>query len=64
MYDLTGENELDLEALRAKLRRMSDRDLLRFGRAARYMCSAFANHGKAPRREFEIQLLPTTPEIR
>jgi hypothetical protein len=56
MYDLTGENELDLEALRAKLRRMSDRDLLRFGRAARYMCSAFANHGKAPRPEFEIQL--------
>ena len=27
MYDLAGENELDLEALRARLRRMSDREL-------------------------------------
>jgi hypothetical protein len=30
MYDLTGENELDLETVRARLRRMSDRELLRF----------------------------------
>ena len=64
MYDLAGENELDLEALRARLRRMSDRELLRFGRAARYMCSAFANHGKAPRREFEIQLREAENEWR
>jgi hypothetical protein len=35
---------------------MSDRKLLRFGRAARYMCSPTANHGKEPRRVFEIQL--------
>jgi hypothetical protein len=37
MYDLAGENESDLEALRATLgpRRMSDRDLLRFGKSAR-----------------------------
>ena len=33
MYDLAGENELDLEALRARLRGMSDRELLSFGRA-------------------------------
>ena len=45
VYDLAGEKELDLGALRARLRRMSDRDLLRFGRAARYMCSPVANHG-------------------
>jgi hypothetical protein len=38
MYDLAGENELDLEALRARLRRMSEKELLRFGQAARYMC--------------------------
>ena len=49
MYDFAGENELDLEALRARLRRMSDRVLLRFGRAARYMCSPAAN------RETRIQ---------
>ena len=30
MYDLAGENELDLEPLRARLRRMSERELLRF----------------------------------
>ena len=64
MYDLAGENGLDLEALRARLRRMSDRELLRFGRAARYMCSALANYGKAPRREFEIQLREAENEWR
>jgi len=45
MYDLADENELDLEALRVRLQRMSHQDLLRFGRAARYMCSPAANHG-------------------
>ena len=64
MYDLAGENELDPGALQARLRRMSERELLRFGRAARYMCSAFANHGKAPRREFEIQLREAENEWR
>ena len=35
---------------------MSDRELLRFGQAVRYMCSPAANHGKAPRRVFVIEL--------
>lgn len=43
MYDLAGENELDLEALRERLQRMSDSELLHFGRPARYMCSPEAN---------------------
>ena len=43
MYDLAGENELDLEALRTRLRLMSDDTLNRFGQAARYMCSPKAN---------------------
>ena len=34
MYDIAGENELDLEVLRARLRRMSGRELLRSGHAA------------------------------
>jgi hypothetical protein len=55
MYDLAGEHELDLEALGARLRRMSDRELLRFGRSARYMCSPDANLGKEPREEFIVQ---------
>jgi hypothetical protein len=64
MYDLTRENELDLEALRAKLRRMSDRELLRFGRSARYMCSPAANIGKEPRKVFVIQLREAVEEWR
>ena len=62
MYDLTGENGLDLEALRARLRLMSDRELLWFRRAARYMCSPAANHGKAPRQVFVIQLREAAKE--
>ena len=64
MYDLAGENELDLEALRARLRRMSDSELLHFGRAARYMCWPAANHGKEPRQVFVIQLREAEKEWR
>jgi hypothetical protein len=39
MYDLAGEHGLDREAFRTRLRRMNDRDLLRFGKSAHYMCS-------------------------
>jgi len=35
---------------------MSDGGLLRFGKAARYMCSPEANLGKEQRRVFVIQL--------
>jgi hypothetical protein len=31
MYDLAGENDLDIEALRARLRRMSDEKLIHWG---------------------------------
>ena len=48
MYDLASENELDLEALRARLGRMSDDALNRFGQAAQYMCPPAANHGRKP----------------
>jgi len=56
MYGLAGENGLDLEALRARLQRMSDDALNRFGQAARYMCSPEAKHSKEPRQVFVIQL--------
>ena len=64
MYDLAGENGLDLEALRTRLRRMSDRELLRFGKSARYMCSPEANFGKKPRHVFVIQLREAQNEWR
>ena len=62
MYDLTGENGLGLEALRARLQRVSDRELLRFGRAARYLCSPAANLGEEPRQVFVIQLREAVKE--
>jgi len=64
MYDLAGENGLDLEALRTRLRLMSDRELLRFEKAARYMCTPEANLGKEPRRVFVIQLREAVEEWR
>jgi len=64
MYDLAGENGLDLRALRARLQRMSDRELLRFGKSARYMCSPEANLGKEPCRVFVIQLREAVEEWR
>jgi hypothetical protein len=35
---------------------MSDWELVRFGKSARYMCTPEANLGKEPRRVFVIQL--------
>ena len=64
MHNLAGESELDLEALRAMLRTMSDDELNHFGRAARYMCSPAGNHGKEPRRVFVIQLGEAVEEWR
>jgi len=64
MYDLAGENELDLEALRIRLQGMDDRELLRFGKSARYMCSPEANLGKEPRQVFVIQLREAQDEWR
>jgi len=64
MYDLAGEHDLDLEALRVRLRRMSDRELLRFGKSARYMCSPEANLGKEPRQAFVIQVKEAEEEWR
>jgi hypothetical protein len=33
----------DMESLRSRLRSMDDAELLRFGQAAKYMCSSYAN---------------------
>jgi hypothetical protein len=50
------QEEVDVEALRGRLRKMSDAELLRSGKAARFMCSPGANFGKPPRECFVIQL--------
>jgi hypothetical protein len=55
MYAFTSDG-VDLEQLSARLRKMSDTELLRFGKAAAAMCSPQANLGKPPRKVFVIQL--------
>jgi hypothetical protein len=47
---------LDVEGLRTRLRKMSDKELLEFGKAARYMVSPTANMGKSPLPTFVLQL--------
>ena len=46
----------DVDALRARLQKMSDEQLRHFGKAARYMVSPTANMGKAPLPTFVLQL--------
>jgi hypothetical protein len=53
---LSGEAPIDLLELRERLRKMTDKELRRFGEAARHMCSPKANHGDPPRQVFVIQL--------
>jgi len=50
------QDGFNLEELRARLRKMTDSELRRFGRAVRFMCSPNANLGKPPRECFVIQL--------
>ena len=53
---LSGGATVNREELRSRLRRMTDNELRRFGRAARNMCPPEANRGNMPREEFVIQL--------
>jgi hypothetical protein len=54
--------DLDLDALRTRLRKMSDEDLQKFGKAARYMTSPFANMGKPALPTFVLQLAEARAE--
>ena len=51
----TGD-QVDLEAFRARFRKITDEELIREGKAGRYMCSPQANFGKPPRKVFVVQL--------
>jgi hypothetical protein len=48
--------DLNVEELRARLRKMTDEELLRYGKAGKYMCSPVANFGKPPLEVFVVQL--------
>lgn len=55
MDTATHDQPLDLDAVRARLARMDDEALLRFGKAAAYMSSPAAYYGQPPRPEFVMQ---------
>jgi hypothetical protein len=57
-------DEVDLDAYRARLRKMSDEELIRHGKAGRYLCSPMANFGKPPRKVYMIQLEEAKAEWR
>jgi hypothetical protein len=54
----------DLDALRTRLRKMSDEDLRKFGQAAQYMVSPTANMGKPALPTFVLQLEEARAEWR
>jgi hypothetical protein len=59
-----GFQPLQLEAVRARLRKMSDADLLRFGRAAASLCRPEQQFGHPPRQVFVDQLQEARAEWR
>jgi hypothetical protein len=57
-------DEIDIEAFRARLCKLTDEELIREGKAGRQMCSSMANFGKPPRKVFVIQLEEVKAEWR
>ena len=55
---------LNVDALRTRLGKMSDEELRKFGKAARYMVSPTANMGKPPLPDFVLQLEEARAEWR
>ena len=64
LSEIQVSDRVDIEALRERLRKMTDAELLRFGKDNRYMCSPYANLGKPPLEAFVIQLLEARAEWR
>lgn len=56
MYDFAKGTPIDLDKLRERLRKMSNEELRKFGKAAAYMCAPHANMGKPPNQDFVTQL--------
>ena len=50
MYRFARDEAIDLDELRTRLRKMTDDDFLRFGKAARFMC-----RDKVRRHVFVVQ---------
>jgi hypothetical protein len=59
-----GASEFKLENLRKRLQRMSDKELIRYGKACRELLTPQANLGRPPREVFVIQLQEARQEWR
>ena len=59
-----GFQPFQLDEVRARLAKMSDADLLRFGRAAATLCKPDGNFGQPPRKAFVEQLYEARREWR
>ena len=64
MHSIQLTTSLDIKALRTRLRKMSDEELRKFGKAARDMVSPTANMGKPPLPGFALQLEEARAEWR
>jgi hypothetical protein len=60
----SNENEVDLEGLRARFRKMSDEKLQRDIQAGKYLVFPQANFGKPPRQVFVIALQEAQSELK
>ena len=49
-------DNFDIEQLRARLRKMSEKELIEFGKNVRYLCSPEANFGRPPLESWSMQL--------
>jgi hypothetical protein len=56
MYQFSTNDGPDSAEVRERLRKITDEQLLEFGKAANFMCSARANMNRPPRETFVIQL--------
>jgi hypothetical protein len=50
------DNQIDLEALRTRLQKMSDQELMQFAQAAKFMCLPGANLGEPQHQMLIIKL--------
>ena len=64
MPELYVSDHVDIQDLRARIRKMTDAEVLRFGKDNRYMCSPYVNQGKPPLEAFLIQLHEARAEWR
>jgi len=64
MYRFAAGGPMDLEEVRDRIRRMTDEQLLSYGKAAAYMCTPKANLGHPPLEAFLIQLHEARAEWR